>query len=545
MNSILAGVSGMKAHQKMIDVAGNNLANLNTTGYKASRVSFAELFSETLREASPSTATVGGTNPMQIGSGVSLGAIIKNMSQGSLENTGRDLDMALEGEGYFVLNDGNREVFTRVGSFAVDSQYYLVDPATGYRVQRIGSEGVADGFQDATGSSIRIPYDVALPAEATTHITYGGNLSADEQLVTTNRLSSTVEYTKGNTTASDDTLLAELDQASGIADGDQILITGTDRNGNPVNATFTITAASSTVGDLLAAISAAFPGSTASIVNGRIQLQDDTGGYSQTDLNLAFSGTGSLTMPGYFQVDEAGASASKKTNINIFDSQGVSHTLTATFVRTNQSNTWDLVINSVEGAAKLVDRRINGLTFQADGSYGGLSSTSETPTIQLIFPHDPTNTRTITLNFGTVGDVDGLTQFGGSSTAAPANQDGYATGWLSSLAVTREGVITGTFTNGKRRDLAAIKIATFQNPSGLESVGNNYLIPTGNSGNPVYSKALSGNAGAVRGGSLEKSNVDVASEFVNLIQAQNGFQANARTIRVANQMLEELTNLIR
>jgi flagellar hook protein FlgE len=101
------------------------------------------------------------------------------------------------------------------------------------------------------------------------------------------------------------------------------------------------------------------------------------------------------------------------------------------------------------------------------------------------------------------------------------------------------------FSNGARRNIAALEMATFQNPAALSNLGGNYLQTTSNSGTPLLTKAMSGEAGSIQGGALEKSNVDVATEFVNLIQAQNGFQANARTIKVANDMLQELTNLIR
>ena len=166
-NALLSGVSGLSAHQTMLDVAGANLANVNTTAFKSSRVTFSDLLSETLKDAGQPTGTVGGTNPTQIGSGVQLSSVDKDMTQGSLINTGQPLDMAIEGAGMFVLSDGTKDVYTRVGTFAVDSDFYLVDPATGYRVQRIGSEGVAEGFQSAANDSIRIPYDVALPAKAT------------------------------------------------------------------------------------------------------------------------------------------------------------------------------------------------------------------------------------------------------------------------------------------------------------------------------------------------------------------------------------------
>ena len=167
-DALLAGVSGMKAHQKMIDVTGNNLANLNTTAFKTSRVRFSDLLSETLKDASQPTAAIGGSNPQQVGSGVKLASVDRDMSQGSLLTTGQPLDMAIEGAGYFVLNDGQSDVYTRVGAFAVDADFNLVDPGTGYRVQRIGQEGVDEGFQDPSSGDIRVPYDQALPARATT-----------------------------------------------------------------------------------------------------------------------------------------------------------------------------------------------------------------------------------------------------------------------------------------------------------------------------------------------------------------------------------------
>src|ERR1035437_4298991 len=116
----------------MLDVAGNNLANINSTAFKGSRVSFSDLLTETLREASQPSATSGGTNPVQIGSGVQVASVDRNMTQGSLVNTGQSLDMAIDGAGYFVLNTGTKDIYTRAGSFSVDPSYNLVDPSTAY-----------------------------------------------------------------------------------------------------------------------------------------------------------------------------------------------------------------------------------------------------------------------------------------------------------------------------------------------------------------------------------------------------------------------------
>jgi flagellar hook protein FlgE len=553
-SALTSGVSGLRAHQTMLDVAGNNLANVNTLGYKAGRTTFADLLSQTLREASQPVGKIGGTNPIQVGSGAGVASVDRMMTQGGLLNTGQDLDMAVEGEGYFVLNSGQGDVYTRVGAFAVDSENYLVDPVTGYHVQRIGYEGVAEGFQNPADSNIRIPYDVTLAAKATERIDFSGNLSADQADATTSLLVSGVVYTAGGTPVTGDTKLSELDQTSGLVDDDEIHITGVDRAGNDVDSTFTIAdAANTTLGELLTAISNAYDGSTASIVNGQIQLKDDAAGYSLTDLMLTHTAAGgadpagTFELPTYFQILSPGGNAAQNTDVEIFDTQGISHILSASFVRTDQPNSWDMVLLSVTGGVEAVtDRRIKGITFLTDGSYGGMGGTPpDAESFQMVFSNDPGSTRTVTMGFGTVGEYDGVTLTGGSSTVSARGQDGYASGQLTSLSATREGVLMGLFTNGIRKKIAALKLATFQNPGGLIALGNNYLAASGNSGDPVLTRGLAGGAGAVSSGALEKSNVEVSAEFVDLIQAQNGFQANARTIRVANEVLQELANLIR
>ncbi|MHC4084161.1 MAG: flagellar hook-basal body complex protein, partial [Planctomycetota bacterium] len=139
--ALMAGVSGLQAHQRMLDVAGNNLANINTIGYKSSKIIFSEMLAQILKRASAPTSTIGGINPQQIGSGVQVAGITPDMAQGNLIRTNNPLDLAIEGEGYFVLSDGSRNVYTRAGAFAVDAGSNLVDPSTGNIVQRIGTVG--------------------------------------------------------------------------------------------------------------------------------------------------------------------------------------------------------------------------------------------------------------------------------------------------------------------------------------------------------------------------------------------------------------------
>jgi flagellar hook protein FlgE len=553
--ALSAGVTGLQAHQKMLDVAGNNLANVNTTAFKASRITFSELLSETIKKASQPTASVGGTNPQQMGSGVCIAGISPNMAQGNIVNTGNALDLAMEGEGYFVLNDGSQNVYTRAGAFAVDSNSNLVDPSTGYAVQRIGSVGESDGFQVAGNASVKVPYDVAMPASATTEVKVAGNLSSDASLITpqTNILGSNITFTKGGTTATSSTKLSELDQyTSGTFDTATIKVSGYEHDGTALSDSSGLTIdADTTLGALITHINTILGASnaTAALSNGEIVITDTDSGYSQSDAKLTFAnvGTAKLEMPGYFEISTVGGEEIKNINITVYDSQGGKHVLSGAFVRTDTANKWDMLLTSITGNVNditLNGRRIDGLTFDAStGAYSGITG-GDLPEFTVTFGHDVSNPQNISISMGTVGQLDGLTQFAGNSTAVAREQDGCEAGRLSTVSVNNEGILIGVFSNGIKKNIATIQIGLFQNTASLESVGNGYFIPSANSGEAVATQAMTGGAGSVHGGALEKSNADVATEFVNMIQAQNGFQANARTIRVANEILNELTQLI-
>jgi flagellar hook protein FlgE len=559
--ALSSGVTGLQAHQKMLDAAGNNLANVNTTAFKSSRVTFAELLGQTLEQASQPTDRIGGTNPQQMGSGVGVASITPDMTQGSIVNTGNPLDVALEGQGYFVVSDGERSLYTRSGTFGVDQSGHLVDPATGYRTQRIGLTGEADGFQIAGDNSIRVPYDVALPANPTSQVTLTGNLSSDA--VETPRaqvLTSNLTYTyQGDTEATLTTEIDQLDQFSGGSgtggqlDTDEtgtITISGYHKDGTAFSTGLTFTVDdTTTVGDLIDHLNDnVLTGATASLAGGKIRITDDETGFSRSDIQLSYAGTGTLETPPYFDLTTVGGDALKNVNIAIYDSQGGKHVLSAALVRTDATNNWDMVLTSVTGNVQEIspdNRRISGIAFDPEnGAFAGIPDT-ESAQFVVTFNHDIAHPQTIAMDFGTVGSFDGLTQFAGNSTAVAREQDGYEAGSLSAVSVNNEGVLIGAFSNGVKKDLATLQIALFKNPAGLEGVGGGYFTPSANSGGAVATQAMSTGAGTIHGSALEKSNADVATEFVNLIQAQNGFQANARTIRVANDILRELTSLIR
>jgi flagellar hook protein FlgE len=562
-SSLQTAVLGMRAYQEMLNVTGNNIANADTTAFKEDRISFSDMFSRTLSRGMRASEEVGGTNPIQIGLGVRVSAVSKNMSQGSFTSTEKDFDMAMDGDGFFVVSDGVNDIFTRAGTFDVDAEGYLVDPSTGYRVQRIGTVGEDSNFQLSGNSNILIPYKTELPGSRTMTVNFKGNLSASEYAATTTELQATsLPYTlTGGGLADATTDFSAIDQLSTFADGDTITITGRLRDGTLATADFTYGAANdgTTLQDLLDVITTTLGGSSAvaaSVEDGKITVRDVNEGYSLLDVSLSSTAHPSGVAED-FDYLEVGGAAAQTTNINVYDRQARSHSLTATFVRhAENENVWDLVINGCSDATSIPDRRIVGITFDENGTYQGVSgvdgfgNNATDPNylewdsdVSLMFP-GITSIQDIVGYFGRVGYYDGLTQVGGGSSAGAISQDGYGTGALQSVSIDASGIISGTFSNGETLPIAAVKVAVFDNSQGLERAGGNYYRDTPAAGSVVYSQGLQGRAGRVRQYVLEDSNVDIAGEFTRLITAQQGFQVNSRTVRVTNNMLQQLASII-
>ena len=560
-SSLQTAVLGMQAYQELLNVTGNNIANADTRAFKEDRVSFADVFSRTLSRGMRASDDVGGTNPIQVGLGVRIASVDKNMSQGSFTATDKDFDMAIEGEGFFVVNDGVASVFTRDGTFAVDSDGYLVDPATGYRVQRLGTTGEEEGFQVSGDTGIQIPYKTELPGQRTGIVGFKGNLSADDYEPTTTKLqASGLDYTLiGGGLADATSDFADIVELQSFVNGDTIDITGRTTDGTAVSATFTFGVDGTTVQDLLDVITAGFGGSTectAAIEDGKITLEEADSGYSLLDIHLT-SSSHADAVAADFDYLEVGGAAAQMTNISIYDSQARSHSLTVTFVRhATDENVWDLVINTCSDTVEIPDRRISGVTFDENGIYQGITgvdyfgNSSSDPgfeeldgNISLRFP-SITTLQDVVADFGRIGFYDGLMQMGGASSAGAISQDGYGTGSLQSVSISADGVISGTFSNGETLEVAALRMAVFDNAQGLERAGGNYYRYTPAAGSTVYSLGTQGRAGQVRQGMLEDSNVDIVREFTQLITAQRGFQVNSRTVRTVTNMLQQLVNII-
>ncbi|MCS7172052.1 MAG: flagellar hook protein FlgE [Armatimonadetes bacterium] len=198
LRSLFAGVSGLRSHQVRMDVIGNNIANVNTVGFKASRVNFAEMLAQTIRGAQAPSEARGGMNPMQVGLGVQVASVDTLFTQGNLQYTGVLTDLAIQGDGFFVVGDGLRRFYTRDGALVLDSTGNLVHASTGLRL--MGWRANEAGEVDTSGElvPIQIPVGVEIPPKATENVVFGGNLDAAMEVDGTWTTTITVYDSLGN-----------------------------------------------------------------------------------------------------------------------------------------------------------------------------------------------------------------------------------------------------------------------------------------------------------------------------------------------------------
>lgn len=559
-NTLLTGVSGLSSHQRMIDVVGHNLANLNTAGYKSRRATFSDVFYETIRSGSGGVnsggiGTVGGSNPAQLGNGSKLASIAVNHSQGELDVTGAEYDMALDGEGFFVLQSENGPLYTRAGAFGVDSEGFLVDTASGYRVQRHGlvGEGVDAGasFQRAGSTNILIPRGAAVPGQATSEISLRGNFSPAANSVQTELLSSAGALTTGGgTPANAANLLNDLDiVTNGFQVGDAVTIEGTNHDGSALSATVNVDD-TTTVGAFLSQLSAALPDATASLsADGHLLIESDQPGSSQLQIGFEVQAgsTGIANLQdapfGLIALVNGAEAQVFQSSLEVHDIQGTPHAVGIELTKV-EDGSWEMRASIDPDVGTMTDNIISGIRFNSDGSFASVQGTGVNGAafeIQFTGVDEP---QRVEVDFGESGSLSGVTSIAGN-TQLTSFHDGLATGVLNGVAIDESGLIEGVASNGRRVSLAQLAIATFQNQNGLTSEGNNFYRGTPASGNAEVGNARSGGRGGVLTGQLESSNVDIAVEFTRLIIAQRGFSANARTITVADEILEELTNIVR
>ncbi len=543
LRSLYAGVSSLRNHQMKMDVLGNNIANINTIGYKGGRINFSESLNQTLATAQPGLGT-GYVNPMQVGLGMKAVSIQNNFSQGSLENTGVQTDLALEGDGFFVLQGTNGRLYTRAGQFFFNADGKLVNQK-GLAVQgwAINENTQANGFGPGNLSDVVIDPNMISEAQETGNVYLSGNLNAGLE-TTTEVWTMSNAFTVGGVDATATTDINTLDQVSTpLVNGDTIVISGTDSDGTDISATYTYTSGD-TLQDLLDAINAAYSGSQATISGGRIVLTDTNEGDSSTTISLAngSSNTGSINLPP-FENTVKGVTGKARTSVLVYDSLGGSHNLIIEFSKTSTDGewTWEATMSGDETISSGATGRA---TFDASGNLtsflfdGGVSEIT-------IDPGNGADTMNIKLHAESTGDYAGLSQYDSLSTLSVREQDGRATGELIGITIDPQGLISGTFSNGEIDPIAKLATAMFPNDGGLNDLGDNLYQESLASGTVQIKELEEGDATNIISGALEMSNVDLSEQFTEMITTQRGFQAAAKVITTSDQILDELLRLKR
>ena len=545
-SALSTGVSGLRAHQQQLDVVANNLANMNTTAFKAQTTSFSDLTYDKIRSGSGAGAVIGGVNPQQIGQGVRVSQLGRSFGQGALESTGELLDFAIQGEGFFVLTgSGGENIYTRAGSFSLDERGNLVDPSTGFRVQRTGATGERSdtqfGLQTPGDKAISIPLGSAIPGSQTQTIDFFGNLPTSASPPVAEVLSSSEPFLTTAGPATLATLLNDLTINSvDYAAGDQLEITGTNPDGTPFSTT--LNAETATMQDLVDQVNSVLTGAVAELSpDGTLLVTADYTGEAFASLTIE-DATGNIGSTDFSRnsmiVTTDGSDGDTfDVTVELYNKRGEEHRVNFEFSK-QSTNGWDLLATMETSAGVTFDAEVNNILFNEDGTFSlageaGIGDSN----IELKFD-SVAEAQTIELTFDNMNHM-------ATGYSAAVVQDGTGPGTLVSVAVDGNGEVSGLASNGKVISLAQLAIARFANVDGLEGLGGNFFQESVNSGAASIGAGLADGRGQIIGNQLEGSNVDLAQEFTRLIVAQRGFSANARTITVADEVLEELTNIVR
>lgn len=560
IRSLFSGVAGLKVHQTRMDVIGNNIANINTIGFKGGRATFSDMFSQLQSGAASPTENRGGVNPRQIGLGVNVESIDLIFTDASPQQTGKNTDVALAGNGLFVLKSGEVEYYTRNGSFSFDETGYYVMPGNGLRVQ--GWNATDEGVINTNGlaTDILVPVGKTMEAVATDQINYQGNLN--KETLTIKSIQAT-QAVGGN-----ETLVETTDETTGALTSVNVDST------NVMSATITLS------DDSQVHVTSGYYEVGKSIpITTLATIYDSLGGKHQvtilidkdptsTDPNLTDPLAQETASTGYtyttngitYPVTRSGSGTDDDPYVYTYvDSNGKTQTLTEGWTeQTVYNNRWRAYIAPGEGLkGPASDEFTNRYTHtEADGSsvVGTMSNINFlyfNETGQFISNgQDELGAISFEYSNGNgaaeqQADVifSNLSQYANNTTSFPST-NGNTSGVLQGLTIDQNGIIMGTYTNGLSRAEAQIAVAQFSNAAGLTKVGTTIYQQSNNSGEANV-KTVSDFGFTLLSSALEMSNVDLANEFSDMIITQRGFQANSKMTTTSDEMLETLINMKR
>ncbi|MBI1825599.1 MAG: flagellar hook-basal body complex protein [Planctomycetes bacterium] len=564
--AMMTGFTGIKSNGMSVDVVGDDLANLNTTAFKGQRVDFETLLYDTIRTGEGPSSTSGGTLPEQIGTGAGVADIQRDFRQGGFDSTGLQSDLALEGDGFFIVNGpNNTQEYTRDGAFNLDASQTLVDN-NGNAVQVF--------LPDATGAivpgtlgNLVIPLGTQNQAIPTTQVTMDGNLDPSADVAATGAVAvSQPMLIAGGAAATATTALTSLVDANGaplFATGDQLAINGTKGGVAIPEQSFVVGTDGTTVGDLTqymqnvfgidpTATTGATPSTTPGVTiaagpqppAGSMVINSNVGDINAVSLDSAsiVNKTGLITSPFAFTITTPATGQGVTTTFNVYDSLGnpVDVRLRAVLQsKSDTGTTWQYYAESY-GDSRLSPALGTGtITFDTNGQF--VSATGNNLTIDRTGIGAGTP---ITLALDLSG-LSGLASTQGGSQLIMADQNGAPPGTLTNYGIDRDGIVTGTYSNQQKQTLGQIAVATFTNDQGLVAQPGNLYLEGPNSGAATVGAPQTGRAGAVVAGALEQSNVEIAREFVTLISAQTAISASSRVVRTADDILQQLLTLTR
>ncbi|WP_337770367.1 flagellar hook-basal body complex protein [Waltera sp.] len=567
MRSLYSGVAGLKTHQTRMDVIGNNIANVNTTAYKSSSMTFSELMSQTTQKASGANATtgVGGTNAKQIGLGVKAGAINTAITtQGSAQSTGNPFDIMITGDNFFVVSNGSENFFTRDGSFYVDGAGNLAMTSTGYNVMGWGVDETTGNIKQDTVTALRImsAANMTYPPEATTKANISGILDENDKDVTSAN-GKTVNLNFFDARGYSYTAKFTFKQSGGDK---------TNEYSMELNKILDSTGAEIDISKLKFGNRSQQKMETKVTLNtdaykwdGKV-LKTKDGTTEVANLADIFNQDGSLITP----QDDAAAQKQQKALDAIAKAYGYEGStdeflnlyITSTENKDKQLTIQDLLGNMMAGkktdvlpadgsAITMEGRYFEGTTVVFNKDTGKLESVGGSTTnlnVNAAFSALGGNFSDVTIDLSECTNYDnkGTSTIGATSGDLDGLGTGRRLGDMIGVSIQKDGMIYASYDNGMTKLLGQIATAAFANASGLEKEGDNLYSATLNSGEfDGIGVDITAGGGYMSTGQLEMSNVDLSSEFTEMITTQRGFQANSRIITVSDTLLEELTNLKR
>jgi flagellar hook protein FlgE len=589
-SALSTAVSGLNTNQSSIDVIGNNLANTNTTGFKAFRNEFVNnLYNTVSLGSAPSTGNAG-TNPRQIGQGAAIGSIGVDFRPGTPTQTGIPSDLFIQGSGFFSVRRGNETLYTRDGAFRLNSLNQLVTS----RGEVVQGFGVDQNFQVRPGTlvDLNVPLGSLTIAQATTRAFLQGTLDADAPVArsatTVGTNPGAVPLPGGAATAVSSIVVGSpprplfSQQGANTPLSGPVRITYTPVKGNQqlAPATF-IMNPTDTIGTFMNNVFQALGINNATGQTPPAGLDFSNPNEIRITGNLGTNNDFAIS-PGDFQITGAGADGI----LGNTDDRTGSVAAEFAFANRIQTSDGDSVLTTFPAydslgspvaiqARAYLESRVDDVTtyrflFESRdndilapnsqvpaGSRGingvlGTTTLSFGPDGRLIDP--PSGTVPLTVSRANVGstdisfnlDVTGISSFAtDSSRLAVVSQDGIPAGSLIDYGVDASGVVIGTFDTGATRNLGQVALARFSNPAGLVAQENNLYRQGPNSGLPFTTEPGTNGLGTILSGSLELSNVDIAQSFVQLLQASTNFSANSRVISTAQELAQTLLSLPR